>query len=112
MLVQRLIITGWIQLIPNELQLIRILVGILVTLSYATILMFLKPYLATQVDIVAVVSQFSLSIIFLCALFLKIYDLTDSAGIASDVTGFASRNSMARCHCPDLPSAESAALVE
>ena len=50
-LVQRLFITGWIQLIPNHLQVIRIFVGTLVTLTYATVLMFLKPYLSLKVNI-------------------------------------------------------------
>lgn len=71
-LVQRLVITGWIQLIPNHLQVIRIFVGTLVTLTYATILMFLKPYLSLKVDMVSIASQFSLVIVFLCALLLKV----------------------------------------
>ena len=138
---QRLFITGWIQLIPNHLQVIRIFVGTLVTLTYATVLMFLKPYLSLKVDMVSIASQFSLVIVLLCALLLKVgatqparpadplssaqmcpermykpprrrsasaspapprpvcplwqvYDLTDSAGIAADVTGFATKDAM------------------
>ena len=93
--VQRLALTGWIQLVPGHMALLRIILGIFVSFTYTLLLMICKPYVSIEVDILAIISQASLVLLFVCAMLLKTFDLTEPAGIAYDVTGFSSKEQMA-----------------
>ena len=92
---QRLALTGWIQLVPGHMALLRIILGIFVSFTYTLLLMICKPYVSIEVDILAIISQASLVLLFVCAMLLKTFDLTEPAGIAYDVTGFSSKEQMA-----------------
>ena len=94
-LVQRLALTGWIQLVPADKALLRIMLAVLVSFTYTLLLVICKPYDAIQVDILAIISQASLVLIFIGAMMLKTFDLTEPAGIALEVTGFSSKEHMA-----------------
>ena len=94
-LMQRLALIGWVQLVPRDKQLLRIIVGLLVSLMYTLLLMIYKPYFSFLVDTLAIISQGSLVLVFISALLLKTFDLTKPAGIEVEVTGFSSEDTIA-----------------
>ena len=93
-LTQRIALSGWIQLVPGNMALVRIVLGLLISLVYTLLLMICKPYESIQVDILAIISQSSLVLLFIAAVLLKTYDLTEPAGIAYEVTGFRNKDAM------------------
>ena len=71
-LVQRLVISGWIQLMTPSLKMLRITVALAICFTYTGVLMFYKPYLAFSVDMFAVITQYLLCFCFLSALNMKV----------------------------------------
>lgn len=64
---RRLIITGWVTLIPNHLSSVRLLVALLVSIAMLTLTASAKPYERRADNTVAVSSQLCLVLIFVGA---------------------------------------------
>ena len=70
---QRLILTGFVLLIPIENDFWRIFLGLLVTIAYLTLLQFTHPYTRTDINTQAIAVQFSLVCVFLGGAFIKLF---------------------------------------
>lgn len=98
-LLQRLVVTGFALLIPKELTFLRILLGLLGSLFYLTLLLATRPvccpsyeqrsacekrpnpnlnmcsqYAIDDVDVLAIAAQFSLVVVLTSAMSLKLFD--------------------------------------
>ena len=96
-LLQRLTILGFMQWIPRELALIRIQGGLIFTLLYTIVLMFVKPYKRYDLNVLAITSQISLIAFFISAINLKMHSLIELGGtpyLAYIVTGFRSASTL------------------
>jgi len=91
----RLAISGFIHLVPSHLAFIRLNIGLITTILYSFLIMTLKPYESIVVDCLCMVTQLALMFIFLTSISLKLYDLTDFVGLATEVTGFESEDQIA-----------------
>ena len=70
---QRLILTGFVLLIPIENDYWRIFLGLLVTIGYLTLLQFSHPYARPDINTQAIAAQFSLVCVFLGGAFIKLF---------------------------------------
>ena len=73
-LAQRLILVGFVQFIPREHEHLRLLVGMLVALSYLILLLTTKPYRRSDIDSLAVLLQISLALLLLFAMNVQIFN--------------------------------------
>ena len=91
-LVQRLALSGFMQLVPDEIAFIRILCGLMITFVYLVLLQIMRPYRREDLSFIAVASQFALSQVFLGATCLELYQhlWQESETIAARVLGFTS----------------------
>ena len=92
-LLLRLTLNGFVVLIPEQLEMWRILIGTMVALFYLIILELVRPYKRRDVNFIAIATQVSLVCCFLGATFLKFYNrLADDYSIeeAEQITGFSS----------------------
>ena len=92
-MMQRLIIAGFLQMIPNDLEFVRLLFGLLVTMMYMVLLLLGTPYKRRDLDFLGVGSQFALVCIFAAAMCIKMYDSWDrreGREVAQLVLGFES----------------------
>ena len=64
-LVRRTILTGWVVLIPHERVFLRLIIGLMTSLSMLLWTLQVQPYLKTEDNILAISSQVLLSILFL-----------------------------------------------
>jgi hypothetical protein len=92
---QRMLVIGFFRLIPDRLSLIRLQLGLLTTLVYMVLLLFMKPFKREDLDILAIGSQICVLAFFFGALNIKLHEeVTDHApdreGLALAVTGFTS----------------------
>ena len=78
---QRLILTGWVLLIPIENDVWRIFLGLLTTIGYLSLIQFVQPYKRKGFNTLATAAQFSLVCVFLGGAFIKLFsgDGVDSA---------------------------------
>jgi len=90
---ERLIVVGFVQWIGQPL--IRLQFGLLVTLSYMTLQLYLRPFKRHDLDVLGIGAQLFLVGFFFGALNIKLHaELTNAeqtnVGLAKDVTGFSS----------------------
>ena len=86
---QRLIIVGFLQMIPQEW--LRLQAGLVTTLMYTIALLYFKPYKRDDIDMLAIGAQITLLGIFLGSVNIKLYsDLASTTG-STDITGFNSQ---------------------
>ena len=80
-LAQRLVLTGWVLLIPVENEIWRFFFGLLTVFGYLSLLQFVQPYKRKGLNTLAIAAQFSLVCIFLGGAFIKLSsgDGVDSA---------------------------------
>ena len=80
-LVQRLVLTGWVLLIPVENEIWRIFFGLLTAFGYLSLIQFVQPYKKKGLNTLAIAAQFSLVCVFLGGTFIKLFsgDGVDSA---------------------------------
>jgi len=84
-LVQRLVLTGWLLLIPSSHDAWRIFAGLLVAVGYLTLLQFVRPYKRSTINLLATAVQFSLVCVYLGGAFVKVF--ADSTTVAADDDG-------------------------
>lgn len=98
-LIERLIVVGFVQMLVEESHaLIRIQLGLIITLGYAIVLMFVKPFKRYDADVLAISAQISIVGFFFGALNVKLYEdldlASDASGsmpeLATTITGFTS----------------------
>ena len=73
-LFERLIISGWMQLIPRSLAMVRLQLGQVVTLLYTIVLMYVQPYKRDDIDVLAIGCQITLLAFFYGATTIKLHD--------------------------------------
>ena len=78
---QRLVLTGWVLLIPVENEIWRFFFGLLTAFGYLSLLQFVQPYKFKGLNTLAIAAQFSLVCVFLGGAFIKLFsgDGVDSA---------------------------------
>ena len=92
-LLQRLILTGFVLLIPIEADSWRIFLGLLTAIGYLSLIQYVRPYKNDDLNKLAVAAQFSLVCVFLGGAFIKLFsgDGVDNASCdstaASDANG-------------------------
>eukprot|EP00964_Phaeocystis_antarctica_P025281 scaffold14193_cov85-Phaeocystis_antarctica.AAC.3 len=72
-LTQRLVLTGWVLLIPIENDAWRICLGLLTTIGYLSLIQFVQPYTRNGFNTLAIAAQASLVCIFLGGTFIKLF---------------------------------------
>ena len=72
-LTQRLVLTGWVLLIPIENDAWRICLGLLTTIGYLSLIQFVQPYTRNGFNTLAIAAQFSLVCIFLGGTFIRLF---------------------------------------
>ena len=72
-LTQRLILTGWVLLIPIEFDAWRIFLGLLTAIAYLSLVQFVRPYKRKELNTLAIAAQFSLVCVFLGGAFIKLF---------------------------------------
>ena len=109
-LVQRLVLTGWLLLIPSTHDSWRIFAGLLVAVSrasrvrarflatsrtpprqigYLTLLQFVRPYKRDTINLLAIAAQFSLVCVYLGGAFVKVFANATTGDDANDGTSTA-----------------------
>jgi len=99
---ERLVVVGFVQWITSS-ELLRLQAGLLTTLGYLTLLLFLRPYKRHDLDILAIGAQLLLLGFFFAALNIKLHaELTDAeqggasyTNLARSITGFSSATDLA-----------------
>ena len=90
-IVQRLVIVGFVQLFDGA-ALMKLQIGLLLTLSYTIALLYFKPYKKSDVHTLAVCAQICLVGVFFASLNIKLYiELSAASDLAAGVTGFSSQ---------------------
>ena len=95
-LLQRLVLVGFLQLIPHYLGFLRLLAATGITIAYTFLLLVMKPYKKPQTALLALCSQVGLTGLFIGALCLKLFnDVTQLSAEydpkqASKLLGFSS----------------------
>jgi len=94
-LVRRTALTGWVILIDESLDFIRLLVGFIASLAFTVILLSYQPYLRREDGLLAILAQVVIVCVFLCAIlldlfnsFMEIEHITSLTGLASKYIGF------------------------
>ena len=72
-LAQRLVLTGFVLLIPVENEVWRIFFGLLTAFGYLSLITFVKPYKRKGFNTLSIASQFSLVCVFLGGIFIKLF---------------------------------------
>ena len=70
---QRLVLTGWVLLIPVENEIWRFCFGLLTAFGYLSLLQFVQPYKSKGFNTLAIAAQFSLVCVFLGGAFIKLF---------------------------------------
>ena len=85
-LAQRLVLTGYVLVIPVENEIWRFFFGLLTAFGYLSLIQFVQPYKNKVLNILAIAAQFSLVCIFLGGAFIKLFsgDGVDSANTNDD----------------------------
>ena len=92
-LLLRLTLSGFVVLIPEHLEMWRILIGTMIALLYLIVLELIHPYKRRDVNYIAISTHVSLVCVFLGATFLKFYNRLSEAYSSEDaeeITGFSS----------------------
>jgi len=84
LILQRLLVVGFVQWIPRSLLSIRMLCGTLVSLGYLVLLLFEKPHKRDDVGLMAFAVQTCVVLIFCMAQWIMIFKMVDN--VASDLT--------------------------
>eukprot|EP00964_Phaeocystis_antarctica_P058161 scaffold34484_cov63-Phaeocystis_antarctica.AAC.6 len=72
-LTQRLVLSGFVLLIPTEADLWRIFLGVLTAIGYLSLIQYVQPYKNNGLNQLAVATQFSLVCVFLGGAFIKLF---------------------------------------
>ena len=72
-LIERLVLTGFLLLIPNDRQPLRLVAALLFTMLTGCITSLLMPYRRKAHDFLSVITHVLLQILFLCALLVKLH---------------------------------------
>ena len=72
-LAQRLVLTGWVLLIPVENEIWRFVFGLLTAFGYLSLIQFVQPYKRKGLNTLAIAAQFSLVCVFLGGAFIKLF---------------------------------------
>ena len=70
---QRLVLSGFVLLIPIEADSWRIFLGVLWTIGYLSLIQYVQPYKNNGLNQLAVATQFSLVCVFLGGAFIKLF---------------------------------------
>ena len=94
-LLQRIAITGFVQWIPYSYAIVKLQFGLILTITYLCVLIFLKPYQRRDLNFLAIMAQVTLLTLFMGALNIKLHeDLTEidpgEGHLATRIMGFAS----------------------
>lgn len=98
-MIQRLSIVGFVQLIPPDLKFLRLLIGLMMTLAYMTLLTIVRPYRLWDLNMLAIATQITLTCVFIAAICISLYTRLEERGIsigegaedlAQDILGFPS----------------------
>lgn len=73
-LVRKLVLIGFVTMIPESRAFVRVVVAILVCVFYLVMLLEAKPFKATDNNMLAIVSQLLLVCVFLGAALVKLFD--------------------------------------
>jgi len=95
---ERLVVVGFVQWIGQPL--IRLQIGLLVTIGYMTLQLYLRPFKRHDLDVIAIGAQLFLVGFFFGAINIKLHaELTNAeqinAGLAKSVLGFSSAGELA-----------------
>ena len=82
-LTQRLVLTGWVLLIPVENEIWRFFFGLLTAFGYLSLIQFVQPYKRKGLNTLAIAAQFSLVCVFLGGAFIKLFS-GDGADVNDD----------------------------
>lgn len=91
---QRSILTGWLILIPTEMDFLRLVAALLISLAVLVLTLTARPYRRTEDNILATTSILLLNLAYVGALLVKIFEdvsATDN-DLAQRVFGFSSTN--------------------
>ena len=72
-LLQRLVLSGFVLLIPIEVDSWRIFLGLLTAIGYLSLIQYVQPYKNDDLNKLAVAAQFSLVCVFLGGAFIKLF---------------------------------------
>ena len=100
-LARKLLLTGFVFLIPQAFTLVRLVAAILLSLGYVVVLLHAAPYAQQSTAFVAVASNVTLLCTFLTALLLKVYDALPPAEVAGFLGITASAHAHAHVHMHD-----------
>lgn len=96
-LVRKLVLTGFVLLIPESRSFLRLVVALLFTLVFMTLYLQLKPFKSDENDLIAVAGQIGLVCVLLGAGYLKLFeDISQmwSSDEAEKIMGFPDTTSM------------------
>ena len=102
-LARRLVLTGWVALVPEQKDFYRIVIAVLVSLAMLLLTLTLHPYRHSENQLLAVGSQFMLVVLFVGAGYIKAFEDTvdevtslgtDGVAFASSIYGFSSTESI------------------
>jgi hypothetical protein len=77
-LVRRIVLTGWVLLIDEANSFVRILVGLMVSVTMFTITVIRKPYRHMEDHYLAISAQFMIVMSFIGAMAVKVYEDVDA----------------------------------
>ena len=92
-MLRKLILTGFVLLVPERMALVRILLAIIVSLLYLVLTLAYQPFKKNNDDAIAVGGQICILCIFIGAGYVKLFnDLSDTTSleVAQEVMGFQS----------------------
>ena len=79
-LVRKLLLTGFVLLVPQHLNFLRMILAIVLSISYLVLLTVAQPYRQRSTAFVAVATQLSLVFTLFAALLVKVIDIVASSG--------------------------------
>ena len=82
-LTQRLVLTGWVLLIPIENEIWRIFMGLLTAVGYLALIQFVQPYKTKGFNTLSIAVQFSLVCVFIGGAFIKLHQASSSIDSAT-----------------------------
>ncbi|KAL1498455.1 hypothetical protein AB1Y20_013780 [Prymnesium parvum] len=92
-LLRKLLLTGFVLLIPERISFIRLVMAVLTSLSTLLLLLAARPYKTEDNHMIGVAAQLGLTLVFLGAIFTKLWEdiyLIAGEDTAEEVMGFSS----------------------
>ena len=90
-LTHRLVVTGWVLLIPAEHSFLRLLVSLLASLAMLVATLFALPYRRVEDNMLATAALLLLVGIYIGSLFIKVLEDVEAAAVAVGQPGLAGR---------------------